>query len=56
MRTIPTTALTLALAAVFPAAAQGSADLRKELEALKARITALEDRIRAQQTKEPQWA
>lgn len=55
MKTIPTTALALALAAAFPAAAQGSADLQKELEALKARITELEGRIKAQETKEPQW-
>ena len=55
MKTIPTTALALALAAAFPAAAQGSADLQKELEALKARIAELEGRIKAQETKQPQW-
>jgi len=55
MKTIPTTALALALAAAFPVAAQGSADLQKELEALKARISELEGRIKAQETKEPQW-
>lgn len=55
MKTIPTTALALALAAAFPVAAQGSADLQKELEALKARIAELESRIKAQETKEPQW-
>lgn len=55
MKSIPTTALALALAAAFPAAAQGSADLQKELEALKSRIGELEAKIKSQEAQKPQW-
>jgi hypothetical protein len=55
MKTVPTTALALALAAAFPAAAQGTTDLQKELEALKARIGELENKIKAQESQSPQW-
>ena len=55
MKSIPCTALALALAAAFPAAAQGSGELLKELEALKAKVTELENRLKTQEAQKPQW-
>ena len=55
MKSIPCTALALALAAAFPAAAQGTGELLKELEALKAKVTELENRLKTQEAQKPQW-
>jgi hypothetical protein len=45
------TALALALAAAFPAAAQTSADILKELQELKAKVADLEKKLRAQEAR-----
>jgi Protein of unknown function (DUF3138) len=55
MRTLHITALALALAAAFPAAAQSNADILKELEALKAKVGELESKLKAQAEKKPEW-
>jgi Protein of unknown function (DUF3138) len=55
MRTLHITALALALAAAFPAAAQSNADILKELEALKAKVGELEGKLKAQAEKKPEW-
>ena len=48
MKLIHCTALALALAAAFPAQAQSNADILKELQALKAKVAALEAQIQIQ--------
>lgn len=55
MKTLTVTTLALALAAAFPAAAQSNADILKELEALKAKVTELEGKLKAQEAKKPEW-
>ena len=59
MKLFPVTALALALAAAFPAQAQSNADILKELQALKAKVTELEGKLKAQEAKLPpaagQW-
>jgi hypothetical protein len=55
MKPFQPTALALALAVAFPAAAQSTAELLKELQDLKAKVTDLESRLKAQETKAPQW-
>ncbi len=55
MKTLPITTLALALAAAFPAAAQSNADILKELAALKAKVTELENKLKAQEEKKPEW-
>jgi hypothetical protein len=49
------TTLALAMAAAFPAAAQTTADVLKELEALKAKVAELEKKLKAQEEKKPEW-
>lgn len=49
------TLLAFALAAAFPAAAQSNADILRELQALKAKVTELEGKLKAQESKQPQW-
>lgn len=52
MKNLQSTALVLALAAAFPAArAQSNADLLKELQSLKDRVTELESKLKAAETK-----
>jgi len=54
MKTWQHTTLALALAAAFPCAmAQSNADVMKELEALKARITELEGKLKAAEAAKP---
>jgi len=59
MKLFPVTALALALATAFPAQAQSNADILKELQALKAKVTELEGKLKAQEAKLPpaagQW-
>lgn len=55
MKALQSPALVLALAAAFPAAAQSNADILKELQDLKAKVTRLESQLKAQEAKEPQW-
>ena len=59
MKLFSATALALALAAAFPAQAQSNADILKELQALKDKVTALENQLKAQEAKLPpaagQW-
>ena len=55
MKPIRTTALVFALAAAYPAWAQSSADILKELQALKAKVTELENKLKAQESAKPQW-
>jgi hypothetical protein len=49
MKLIHCTALTLALAAAYPAQAQSNADVLKELQALKAKVADLEAKLKAQE-------
>jgi hypothetical protein len=51
MKLIPFTALALALLAAYPAQAQSNADILKELQALKAKVSELESRLKAQDAK-----
>ncbi|OGB04873.1 MAG: hypothetical protein A3E25_13800 [Burkholderiales bacterium RIFCSPHIGHO2_12_FULL_69_20] len=46
-------ALALALAAAYPAQAQSNAEILKELQALKNQVTALENKLKAQEAKAP---
>ncbi len=55
MKALPITTLALALAAAFPAAAQSNADILKELQELKAKVSALESKLKAQEEKKPEW-
>ncbi len=59
MKLFPVTALALALAAAFPAQAQSNADILKELQALKDKVSELESKLKAQEAKLPpaagQW-
>ena len=59
MKLFPATALALALAAAFPAQAQSNADILKELQALKDKVSELEGKLKAQEAKLPpaagQW-
>ncbi|MFN9449901.1 MAG: DUF3138 family protein [Rubrivivax sp.] len=55
MRALHLTTLTLALLAAFPASAQTAADVLKELEALKAKVSELEKKLKAQEDKKPEW-
>lgn len=55
MKKIALTALTLSLAAAFPAAAQSSAEILRELQDLKAKVAELEGKLRAQEAAKPQW-
>lgn len=58
MKPFHCTALALALAAAFPAAAQTNADILAELKALKAKVAELESKLNDQQAKAPatpQW-
>jgi hypothetical protein len=54
MKLLRPTALAIAIAAVFPAAAQSNADVLRELNALKARIAELEAKLRAAEQAKPQ--
>lgn len=49
------TVLAFAVAAAFPAMAQSNADVLRELQALKAKVAELEAKLKAQESKEPQW-
>jgi len=51
MKPFHCTALALALAAAFPAQAQSNADILKELQALKAKVSELESKLQAQEAK-----
>ena len=52
MKNLQSTALVLALAAAFPAArAQSNADLLKELQSLKDRVTELESKLKSAESK-----
>ena len=53
MKLIHASTLALALAAAYPAHAQSNADILKELQALKAKVSELESRLQAQAAKEP---
>ncbi len=59
MKLFPVTALALAMATAFPAQAQSNADILKELQALKAKVSELEGKLQAQEAKLPpagsQW-
>ena len=59
MKLFHASTLALALAAAFPAVAQSNADILKELQALKDKVTALENQLKAQEAKLPpsagQW-
>jgi hypothetical protein len=59
MKTLRITALTLAVLAAFPAAAQSNAEVLAELQALKAKVAELEAQLKAQAAKTPpagaQW-
>ena len=55
MKALHLSTLALALATAFPAAAQSTADVLKELEALKAKVAELERKIKAQEEKKPDW-
>jgi len=59
MKLFPVTALALSLAAAFPAQAQSNADILKELQALKDKVSELEAKLKAQDAKLPpvpgQW-
>ncbi|MGA1286256.1 MAG: DUF3138 family protein, partial [Rubrivivax sp.] len=55
MKPFSITALALALAAAFPAAAQDNAQVLQELRALKSRIAELESQLKAQEERKPQW-
>jgi hypothetical protein len=55
MNKLHLSALAIALAAAFPAAAQSNADVLKELEALKAKVTELEAKLKGQADKKPEW-
>lgn len=49
------TVLAFALAAAFPAMAQSNADILRELQALKAKVSELESKLKEQESKQPQW-
>jgi Protein of unknown function (DUF3138) len=49
------TVLAFAVAAAFPAMAQSNAEVLRELQALKAKVAELEGKLKAQESKEPQW-
>ncbi|MBL8351699.1 MAG: DUF3138 family protein [Burkholderiaceae bacterium] len=53
MKLFHCTALTLALAAAWPAQAQSNAEILKELQALKAKVAELEGKLEAQKSKAP---
>ena len=59
MKTLRITALTIAVLAAFPAAAQSHAEVLAELRALKAKVAELETQLKAQAEKTPpagaQW-
>ncbi len=58
MKSLHITTLALALLAAFPAAAQSNADILRELQALRDKVTDLENKLKAQETKAPgssQW-
>ena len=55
MKALHLSTLALAWATAFPAAAQSTADVLKELEALKAKVAELERKIKAQEEKKPDW-
>ena len=55
MTKLQITTLALALAAAFPAAAQDTAEILKELQALKAKVAELEARLKKQDEPKPQW-
>ncbi len=59
MKTLRITALTLAVLAAFPAAAQSNAEVLAELQALKAKVAELEAQLKTQAAKTPpagaQW-
>jgi hypothetical protein len=55
MKPFSLTALALALAIAFPAAAQDNAQVLQELRALKSRIAELEGQLKAQEAQKPQW-
>jgi len=47
--------LAFAVAAAFPAMAQSNAEIMRELQAMKAKVAELEAKLKAQESKEPQW-
>jgi hypothetical protein len=49
------TVLAFAAATAFPAMAQSNAEVLRELQALKAKVAELEAKLKAQESKEPQW-
>ena len=55
MKVFHPTVLALALVTAFPVLAQSNADILKELQALKAKVNELEDKLKAQESKAPQW-
>jgi len=56
MKRLPITALALALAAAFPAAAQSNADILKELQVLKEKVAELEKKLKDKEaTPKPEW-